>query len=303
MQITDHRTARSVLPAVLTDCLPRSLTDAILSCGAPYAEEIRLHSDRLCTVTCGGKNYSTGRVLDERELSGILDRMCNGSLYAYRETLRAGYLPLPGGVRVGVAGVAAVEDDRIIGTRPVHGLIVRIPHRRTVGVEPLLRLIRTFTPAGLLIYAPPGVGKTTLLRSLAGEVSLFPDGLRTVVVDCREELYGTVTGEDRMLDFLVGYPRGEAIGIAVRSLGAQVILCDEIGGDADARSILSAANCGVPVVATAHAGSAGELLRRPAFARLHRAGVFGAYVGLSRDGAGGFRFSILPSEEVPQCRS
>lgn len=302
MQIIDHRTARLTLPDVLLDCLPRRLSDAVLSCGAPRMEELRLHSGRLCTVSCDDRNFSTGIVLCEEEIAEILDRMCGGSLYAFREPLRAGYLPLPGGIRVGVCGVAAEEDGKLLGMRPVLGLTIRIPHPHPVDVQPVLRLLRERIPSGVLIFAPPGVGKTTLLRALASEASPIPDGYRTVIADCREELFGTIGGEDRMLDYLVGYPRREAIEIAVRNLGAQLILCDEIGGEEDADAILSAANRGVPIVATAHAATAEELLRRPGIARLHRARVFGAYVGLARNGSGGFRYEIRRMEEVGSCR-
>ena len=86
--------------------------------------------------------------------------------------------------------------------------------------------------------------------------------------------------------------------MAVRSLSAQVILCDEIGGE-EAPELLDAVNGGVPVIATAHGNRAEDLLRRPGMAALHRAGVFGAYVGLSRQSGGdGFRYHITRWEEI-----
>ena len=114
--------------------------------------------------------------------------------------------------------------------------------------------------------------------------------MRTVVVDTREELGFTLDGKSLLLDVLIGYPRQIGIEIAVRSLGAQLIVCDEIGGPHDARAILSAANCGVPLIATAHASTAEELLRRPSIKLLHNAGVFGSYVGLARHPHGGFSY-------------
>lgn len=142
----------------------------------------------------------------------------------------------------------------------------------------------------MLIYAPPGIGKTTLLRTIAIEASSGVNALRTVVVDTREELGYTLDGERLMIDILIGYPRQVGIEIAVRSLGAQLIICDEIGGPQDARAILSASNCGVPLVASAHASSVEELLHRPSLKLLHSAEVFGCYVGILRDRCGGFEY-------------
>jgi stage III sporulation protein AA len=103
---------------------------------------------------------------------------------------------------------------------------------------------------------------------------------------------GTLGGKDLHLDVLAGYPRDLGIEIAVRSLAAEVVLCDEIGSVSDAEAILAAANCGVPIVATAHARTVKEILLRPPLRRLHDARIFSAYAGLSRTGASDLRVSL-----------
>ena len=286
------------LPQILTDLLPLTLSDAISKCGAPRAEELRLHRDRYASVTCGGKNYFTDVALREREMHDIFKKMCGGSIYAHANTIRQGYLSLPNGIRVGVCGSAAMEENRVIGVDHISGLIVRIPNAPKINVEPLAELLRQ-SPGmgGILIYAPPGMGKTTLLRSLATSLSEGVDGRRVVVVDTREELSPTLGGVGHTLDVLVGYPRALGIEIAVRSLGAEWIVCDEIGSPSDAEAILQAANCGVPIIATAHACTAEELLRRPAIQRLHQGRVFRAYVGIQRHPEQGFRYTVTKREE------
>lgn len=282
MQQIIHTSRERTLPSVLEKRLPTRILEAVRSIAAERIEEIRMHEGRFLSVSCGGHNYLSKLVLLSGEAESILTALCNGSRYAYHECINQGYLPLEGGVRVGVVGTAALEGNRVIGVSEVRGLILRIPHRIPIDVSQLLPLLARGNPGGMLIYAPPGGGKTSLLRSLAEAMAGGSDPRRTVLIDARGELTGTVPGRHLLLDILVGYPKHIGIGIAVRSLGAELLLCDEIGGAEDAHAVLTALGCGVPIVATVHAGSPEELLCRPHLRRLCDSGVFSSYVGLQR---------------------
>lgn len=298
MQTAHKKRTAQQIPPHLEELLSAPITDAVRQAGAPRIEEIRLYSRRYSTVSCEDKNYRTNLLLEEDALREILLRMCKGSLYAYSQTINEGYLSLPGGIRVGVCGTAATEAGRVIGVSSISGLMIRIPRRIFTDASPIVNRLSANRTGGMLIYAPPAVGKTTLLRAVAALAASPAFGLRTVVVDTRRELKYTLDDTELNLYVLEGYPRNIGMEIAVRSLGAQLVICDEIGSDEDARAILELGNCGVPLVATVHGDDVEQLLKRPCLSALHRARIFHTYVGLTRSNDH-FFYRFLSHAEIP----
>ena len=291
MQIIDVRRQRSLcdeLPSFLLSALPYRLVDEISArWGGERIEEIRLRRDRQASLTLPRGNLMLDTVTDGTAIDATLTGMCSGSLYAYSDTINQGYISLPNGVRVGVCGKATCEGERLIGVREVTSLVIRIPHRARAVGAPIRELLHEFDYSrGVLIYSPPGVGKTTLLR---GVITLLASGeggyapIRTAVVDTRGELTFSNGGKGLCLDVLSGYPR--ALG-------------DEIGDYAEAMALVSSHNCGVPLIASTHASSVDELLRRTGIMLLHEARVFGAYVGIKRSGGMDFCYDVHLRDEI-----
>ena len=305
MQIIRQRRSRTLadeVPSVILNALPYRLVDEI---GSIYdgrrIEEIRLRRGRQASLTMMGANRLLSVALGGGEIDAVLSQLCSGSLYAYSDTINQGYVALPGGIRVGVSGSAAREGDRIIGVHEISSLVIRIPHKMPKVGEPICALVDHFALGkGVLIYSPPGVGKTTLLRGVIAHLAGGTNPLRTAVIDTRGELSFSTDGRELCIDVLSGYPRALGIEIATRTLGAQVIVCDEIGDYEEAMALVSSHNCGVPLVASAHAASVDELLMRTGLRLLHEARIFGAYVGIERDGNMDFRYKVLYWEE---CRA
>ena len=283
--ITSKKRATETLPKSVFTLLPPSLRielEAAVRRGVTV-DEIRIRADRRAYVTSKGKNIALDCVLDGRTVEEMVENICDGSLYAHADTIRKGYITLNGGVRVGLVGRAVLERGEVVGVYDINGLCIRIP-------SPIYGVGRCVCElfehedfyGGVLVYSPPGEGKTTLLRSVSAALASGESARRVVVVDTRGELGDFLLGERFSLDVLSGYPKALGIEIAARSMNAQLIVCDEIGDEAEVRAIIGAQNCGVPLLATAHARDICGLLRRTGIAALHRAAVFGAYVGIKR---------------------
>ena len=274
--------------ARLLACLPESVQTEIVrtESGQENFEgrlsEIRIRARHNAALTLDGRNLLLPVVTAEEEIRATLERLCAGSVYAYGESLCQGYLTALG-FRIGVGGRAVTSGGIITGLSDPTSLCIRVPHRVAGAGDEAVRLFRELGGrSGILVYSPPGVGKTTLLRDLSCQLSSGPSAMRVALIDVRGELYDEEAPVCCQLDILRGYPLAAGIEIATRTLSPEVILCDEIGSYADAESILSVEGAGVPIVATAHGGTVGELMTRAPIRLLSEAGVFAAYLGIAR---------------------
>ncbi len=261
--------------------------------------EIRLRQGRPLTVTSCGKNYYSRTVLCTAEdIELILRKLCGNSLYSHADTIREGYISYVHGIRAGICGKAVVRDGGIDAVTDVTSLNIRIPHRVRGAADGIYNLLerRGFSD-GLLIYSPPGVGKTTVLRELVGKLASGERSHNVAVIDSRCELAAGLDGEGAV-DVLSSYPRGRGIEIAVRTLSPDYVVCDEISTDEDIAALKQAVGSGVRIIASAHGRTYAELMARDGFKELDSCGTFGVYAGLLERQGRGYKTEITFTEDV-----
>lgn len=252
-------------------------------------EEIRIRRGRQAYIVLSGKNLSINYVASDNEMLSILKAVSHYSLYAYRDTISQGYISLGNGIRIGIIGRASVENGEIIGVYDISEFAIRLPHSIKVKCDEVIRLC---SYGSLLIYSPPGVGKTTLLRSMIHKLSQGYEAKRCSVIDTRGELCFGLDGADLLVSILSGYPRKKGIEIAVRTMNAQMIFCDEIGDDQDASAIIDAQGAGIPIIASCHGSSLDDILSHTGIYNLHKAKIFKHYVGIKRGEDNAFIYKI-----------
>lgn len=257
--------------------------------GISRLREIRIRVGGCCSILLGEERIALFSGVTEEEMEAIVDRLTSGALYAHRDSIASGYISIGGGIRVGVCGRAFYENGRLVGVGDMCSLVFRIPTGECAFERELCEIFSSGIGSGMLIYSPPGAGKTTALRTLCGFASRGAHPMRVAVVDerlefCTEDYIGCE------VDILTGYKKGEGIEIATRTLSPDLIIIDEIGAG-EAEELRLVAKCGIPMIATAHASSLDEIMMKPAIAPLIKLAVFSLLVGISCE-AGEYKLKV-----------
>lgn len=263
--------------------------------------EIRIRTGQpLCLHFVKGSSFfaNNGRICTEKQayivqvqdVQNMIQRVCQHSRYAYTQDIRNGYITIPGGHRIGLAG-KIIYDGTLT---EISSMTVRVAREiRDAGKKVFPYIVRNSQDVySTLIISPPGCGKTTLLRDLArmmsnGDSYMHFTGLNVGVVDERSEIaacYRGVPSNDLGMrtDVYDGCPKDKGILMMLRSMAPHVIVTDELGGENDMEAILSAMNGGIRILATAHGYGIREKGMRQEIARMIHAGLFERYIVLSR---------------------
>ena len=255
--------------------------------------EVRLRTGQPIAISCPEKGWfidsksqlhtspSCYPAVSSHDLSQTIISMCSYSVHSHQSELAAGFISLRGGHRAGICGTAVIENGYITALRDITSINIRIARQITGAADSLIKDIFGNGLCGILIAGSPSSGKTTILRDLARQLAGGNIGryVKVAVIDERCELGAVYEGIPQnnlgaTCDILSGYSKGQGILSAVRSLSPEAIICDEIGDQSDAESILCGIGCGVKIIASAHAGSTKELIRRPMIRKLLDHGAF-----------------------------
>lgn len=255
-------------------CLPTQLAKLILEHNIQKLEEIRIRANKPVILKLGQVEIVLSYTITTNEIIGILQNICNNSIYTYQNQICNGFITLPGGNRVGVAGNVVIKDGQVSNISYIYSLNFRISHQINGASDNILKYVldtENNTIFNTLIVSPPGAGKTTIIRDLAKRISngineINFRGLDVSIIDERGEIAAMTKGitfndVGIRTDVLDNVPKSIGIRMAVRSMAPKVIIADEIGNKDDVNIINYAICSGVKCIFTAHGSNMEDLLK------------------------------------------
>jgi stage III sporulation protein AA len=186
---------------------------------------------------------------DIADIETVFKLITDYSLHSYKKELQESFITLDGGNRVGLAGT--YQGDIL---KYINGFNFRIAGEVSGCSEEILQRIKNF-PKSILIAGKPATGKTTILRDLCRNVG---NSYRVSLIDERHEIAACYSGVPQndigTHTDVFEVQKAKGIGLALRVMSPEIIICDEIGFEDDVREISRSVNSGVKLIASIHAG-------------------------------------------------
>ena len=263
MKMRDVRQVIQYFPNNIYNILANALTNN------PQIEEnlqeIRVRVGRPILLKARETEAIVQYLVTQQEILQTLEKLCDNSIYAYKNQISQGFITVRGGHRIGIAGTAVVENEEVQNLKYITSLNFRIAREVLNCSNRILKEIidvKNNDIYNTLIVSPPGKGKTTILRDTIRRLSNGIEewnfrGKTCGVVDERGEIAAIYRGIPQndigiRTDVVENISKSKGMKMLIRSMTPEIIACDEIGSKEDVQAIKEAISSGVKGIFTMH---------------------------------------------------
>lgn len=254
--------------------LPAWVRKEVDSVGPETLQELRLRINSPPELVLSEKSVFLNHTISAEDLNYTVNAASRYSPWAAASAAK-GFITIAGGHRIGLCGEAVVQQGEVRTIKRITSLCIRVA-KDFPGIAAMAANVN----GSIIILGAPGWGKTTLLRDLIRQIEHKE---KICILDERKELFPEELLSDCRVDVLSGCSKQDGIPMLLRTMGPSCIAVDEITDTKDAASFLQAANCGVRLLATAHAVSLSDFCHREAYRPIVENNVFDAFLILKKD--------------------
>jgi stage III sporulation protein AA len=243
----------------MLDFLPETVKDALSHINVKDVYEIRLRADKPTTINYHGVYRYLGLYgvtdliqkairVDVHDIADCIFKAGKYSVYSVEEQIKQGFLTADCGERIGIAGEYVFESGKPHALRNFTSLCIRVPHEIVGCAAEIYHSCMSDRIKNVLIAAPPGLGKTTILRDLARQIAC---NTKKNVLICDERAEISLGDMGETCDVMKFCDKKTGFDAGIRAMRPDVIVTDELSLQ-DYPVIERAIYTGVKVLATAH---------------------------------------------------